>query len=110
MMQLSKDVGVSTQTATKWKQEDDWEKDLAEVKQEVDTKLKKSAAVNLFEGLAPEYQEVTGNIRALNIIAQRKFWKRNPSGKVIIICLKQNDWRSCGAMCVQLPFLLTLLC
>jgi len=83
MVQISKEVGVSRQTVTKWKQVDDWEKDLAEVKQEVDAKVKKAAAANLYDDLAPEFREVSNLVQLTNKSAAMFFYKRNSTGDIM---------------------------
>lgn len=83
MVQLSAEVGISRQTVTKWKQVDEWEKDLAEVRQEVDRKVKSSAAANLFESLAPEYQEITASLQIIDKIVPTYFYKTDSSGNTL---------------------------
>lgn len=81
--QISREIEVSRQTLTKWKKNDNWDKDLAEVRQEVDSKVKKAAAANLYDDLAPEFREVSNLVQLTNKSAAMFFYKRNSTGQII---------------------------
>lgn len=83
LVQLAKEMGVTRQTLAKWKEEDKWDEAATEVKQDVDTKLKKAVAASLFEDLEPEYKEISNNLRVVNGAITQILWKRDRDGRVV---------------------------
>jgi len=81
--QIGKEINVSRQSVSKWKEIDAWDTDSAEVKREIDTKIKSSIVANLFDELAPEYKEVSNNVRLVNTSITNLMWKRNKEGVIL---------------------------
>lgn len=81
--QIAKEVGTSRQTASKWKKQDNWEKDLAEVRQEVDAKVKKTAASNLYDSLMPEFKEMAGSLRIMQAAVNKMLMKKDKDGQIL---------------------------
>lgn len=81
--QINRELDVSRNTLTKWRDKEEWAKQASAVEQEVDTRIRKQAVTNLFDQLEPEYKEVANNIRVLNNIVSQQIWKRDTAGRVL---------------------------